>query len=316
MLATGAGHPGQWRLWLVAAATAGAIGCKQTILGVLLAQLVWLYLERGNRHAIAHLIRVGILGAALAGLAIAQFGFERLWFGAVTVPRSLPMVPEILARFMEHPLTLAVQWVAPLLVIVYLGKRALVMGHPLKLPLLCWLGCLPLDIAGILSVGGSINSLHGFQLLVAPLMVFMFARANLRTIRLAAAAATIIAGLTLARIQAENHVSLLPMRAHMEDAMSIERQYPDEVWLPSNPLVSYYSEGRFYHTLDGLVVRSGTGFPITESQLHAHLPPRFHVIAFRPDGREQALEVIARHPHYTYTSGDWVLMQWEPDATP
>ena len=227
------------------------------------------------------------------------------------------MVSDIFGRFMRFPLTLAVQCGSPVLVILFLGKRLLIAGHPLRLPLLAWLFSLPLNIAALTSIGGSINNLHGFQLLVAPLVVFLFTRANLRAFRLAATTAAMIGAIALVRTLGVNRVSLLPVRSVMEDAMSIERQFPNEVWLPWNPLVSYYSEGRFYHTLDGMLARSATGFPVPESQFLAHMPPRFHTIAYCPDGLEWSEPSrYAKQPFSMIRSGDWVVMDWLPASEP
>ena len=42
--------------------------------------------------------------------------------------------------------------------------------------------------------------------------------------------------------------------------------------VPLNPLVTLYSEGRYYHDEDGLNARAVNGHPVTRARLWANLP--------------------------------------------
>jgi len=315
LLVTGGSRPGVTRGWLAAAATAGFLGCKQTAVGILAAQLVWLVLDRGRMAALGHLARTAVAGGVLAAATVLEFGWREFWFGFVTIPLALPSAPDPVGRLLALAPILAVQWGIPLIAVVMIGRRLLHSSHPLRLPLFVWVLCLPLDLAGLLTAGGSINNLHGFQLTIAPLFILLISLATrISHTRKLALSAAVVAIIALARIGSMEQAPFKPSTENMNAAMEIERSLFERVWLPWNPLVSYFAEGRFYHCEDGLYVRKLTGFPVPKQQVIAHLPSRFSAIAYRTPRIDWGVaDEFEGAPARSYDFHNWQVVVW-PEA--
>jgi hypothetical protein len=85
------------------------------------------------------------------------------------------------------------------------------------------------------------------------------------------------------------------------------------VWFPWNPLVTFYREHRFDHTVVGLYVRLLAGqFPPT-AQLRRHLPPEWSSIALGPKGSDWGLAVdLLPQPRTSVQRGMWTIYQAPP----
>lgn len=308
------GEPRRNRDWLIAGLTALALGAKQNALGLLAAQLTWLWLEGGTQRALRHLGRTALAVAMIGAIAVLQFGLRPLWFGTVEIASGLPMVDNLPQRLLEFAPVLAVQWGVPLVVLGLMGRRGLTEGHPLRLPLLVWLWNLPLGALSMLTTGGSTNNLHGFQFLIAPLLLVVLTKARRWRPHFYGplTALLAIAILSLRVVQADS-APLRPATAMVEQAKTIEAALPGEVWLPWNPLVAYFAEGRFYHAEDGLYVRFITGHPVSVNQARAHLPPRFHAIAFpSPQMQWGVAAKLAPTSAQVLRMGPWEILTWPP----
>ncbi|MFI5357617.1 MAG: hypothetical protein ACHQ4G_09800 [Opitutales bacterium] len=318
LLVTGSGAPRSWRAWLAGAATAVALGCKQTTLGLLLAQLVWLGWEYHGRAAWVHLGRTLAIGAVLALSAGLQFGFGALWFGTVSIASALPTVADSWGQLGKLAPFLAVQWGGPMLVIAVLGRSLFATRHPLRLPLLAWGWSLPLGLAGLLTTGGSINNLQGFHLLAPALLVVLFGAAERRElVSYRAWAAAAILGIVLLRILRADQSPVRPATVGLKQAAAIEAAFPGQVWLPWNPLVSWFAERRFYHAEDGLYVRFITGHPVSLAQARAHLPPDFHAMAFPTPRMQWGVAAKLAGPGSTiHMAGPWELIEWPARKDP
>jgi hypothetical protein len=302
-----------WLRWGAALATVVALGSKQTAIGLFLAQLVWLGHAQGFTAARAHVLRTLALGVPLAGVALAQFGADRLWFGIVTVPAALPWVEAPLTRLTELGPILAVQWLAPALLIFAFGSRWRAINPGLALGIATF-GCtLPFDTAGLLSTGGSTNNLHGFQLLTPPLLLALLVLARSRSPVIPALIAAMVAATIGARILQADQAPLAPATERMHVADALIRAAPGELWLPWAPLVTWFAEGRFDHAEDGIYVRFITEHPVSLAHAHAHLPPRFSAMAL-PAGADWGVAAkLAGHPSTESKIGRWRVVRW---ATP
>lgn len=306
------GNASSRRGWLAALATAAALGCKQTTLGILVAQLVWLACEHDCKVALRHLVRTLLCGGVLAAIAIWQFGFSELWFGIVKTAAQLPWVEQPWSRLAALTPILVVQWSLPVLVAILIGKSLFTTSHPLRLPVIAWLFCLPLNLAGLLSTGGSTNNLHGFQLLAAPLLLVVLAAVSKRTPRFYRALAVVfVLGIFCLRISHERIVSIRPALSKVREAMALQTAYHQQIWLPWNPLVTYFGDGAFYHAEDGIYVRFITGPPVSLAQARAHLPPHFHLMAFPGEMMQwDVASKLAPPDHRTRQFGEWFIIEW------
>jgi hypothetical protein len=303
------------RGWIVAAATAIALGCKQTSMGILIAQVIWLACEYDRKTALIHLARTLVLGGILAGIAIWQFGFEALWFGVVSIAAHLPWVEQQWERLHSLGPILAVQWGVPILAMIIIGKPLFNTSHSLRLPFIAWVCSLPLGIIGLFTIGGSTNNLQGFHLIAAPLLLVALTAISKRTRNFyrPLTSAFVIVILCL-RVQ---HAELTPVRPALfkiKEAIAIQAHFPEQVWLPWSPLVSYYAEDKFYHSEDGLYVRFITGNPVSLKQAMTHLPPRFRAMAF--PGKDMQWGVarnLAKPNQRQWELGEWLIIEWPED---
>lgn len=312
LLITGGAEPSRRRHWLIAGLTACALGAKQNALGLLAAQLTWLWLEGGRRRALGHLGRTALLAAGLGGVAALQFGWHPLWFGAVEIASGLPMVDDLPHRLIEFAPVLAIQWGVPLGAFAILRHRGLGAGHPLQLPMLAWWWSLPLGALSMLTTGGSTNNLHGFQFLIAPLLlVTLAAGRRWRAHFYVPLTALLTVAVLCLRVAQADAAPLRPAIAEVERARAIAATMPGQVWLPWNPLVTYFAEGRFYHAEDGLYVRFITGHPVSVRQARAHLPPHFHAMAFpSPQMQWGVAAKLAPASAREQRIGRWEILTW------
>lgn len=274
---------GAGTLWLAAAIATAAVACKQIALGIPLAQVLWLGFTSGRRAAMAHAVRCTVAGAVIGLGAVAIFGFAGLWFTLVAIPGGLGWAPDVALRL---------KMVAPELALL-LGLPAVAMvvwrrefARPaLLLPALAWLCTLPLGLAGMMKVGGWTNSIHGFVLWLPPVLATLFAapRSPPRFWSFGLAAGVIAAAAACTRILLEPDVRLQPQTAGYHEAAEIAAQYRNAIWFPVHPLVTLYSDRRYYHDEDGMYVHARARKPVTPEQAAQHLPPAMRAMAFRND---------------------------------
>lgn len=301
-------------LWGAALAAVVALGSKQTAVGLLLAQLVWLGRTQDFAAARAHALRTLALGGPLAGVALVQFGARELWFGAVTVPAALPWAEAPLARLAGLAPILAAQWLAPAVLILLLGRRLLGLSPGLALGLATFAYSLPFDTAGLLTTGGSTNNLHGFQLLTPPLLLTLLVFVRWRSAAAPAFAAAAVALAVGARVLHADQAPGRPATERMRAAEALQRAQPGEVWLPWAPLVTHFTEGRFDHAEDGIYVRFITGHPVSLAHAQAHLPPRCRALAL-PVGADWGLaEKLAGRPSTESENAGWRVVRWAAPA--
>lgn len=305
------------RGWLAATATAAALGCKQTSLGLPVAQILWLVFARGGHAALAHFARGLLAGSLLAAAGILQFGFKALWFGVVTLPSALPLAEEIGARLRENAPHLALQLGLPPAVLLLVRRVAWSSVPALRLPTLAWLCALPAGLLGLLSSGGSHNSLQAFPLFAPAGFVLLCSQLRLAHGRRMALATGAILMTVIFRILAADAAPIRPDTSSLRIATALQAELPGQVWLPWHPLVSYYAEHRFYHAEDGINVRFITGYPVPFAQARAGLPPRFHAIAVpSPNMQWGPAAKLIRQPVSTRQLGPWIVWTWPADAAP
>ena len=110
---------------------------------------------------------------------------------------------------------------------------------------------------------------------------------------------------------------LLPITGQLDQADAFARQLKGHIWFPWNPLVTYYSERRFYHAEDGMFVRFVTGYPLTYDHARAHLPADWTVTALLGQDVDWGI-ALSLQPSTAASSkaGSWNLHYWPLPGAP
>ncbi len=300
--------------WLAAAAAAAAVGCKQTSLGIPLAQVVWLASTRGRIDALEHAMRLAGCGALLGLATLTFFDPAGLWDTLVRLPGQIPFTDEIGRRLADLAPLLLIHLALPPAVFLML-RRQPDPGGARRLGLLLWLFGAPLGLLSLIKAGGTLNSLQGFQLAL-PVLALGLCSALSSLPRAITLAPLVIGALFLVRLQATG-VPMKPRSGHLTEGVALVRANPGQLWLPWNPLVSYYGEGRFYHAEDGFYARLLAGRALSRDQIKVHLPPSFTAIA-EPVGLNGwgISENLLERPFVEHVSGAWRLRVAVPEAPP
>jgi len=302
--------------WCAAAMAVAAVGCKQTAWGALFAQILWLGWREGWRAGIGHAVRGAFVGAALALAALALFGPAGLWLNVVRLPSLLPWTNEWLARGRILAPYLAIHIAGPMIILVLARHRIWNRYSPLLLPALSWLAALPLGLAAVFKIGGTLNSLESYLLfLPSAIPTFVALQKKSRWIQPRIVAGVIaIAALRFYLVLGPRWV---PRVAHFQEAKSIAAQSPQQIWFPWNPLITYYSDHRFDHVEDGMFVRFVCGLPLTMTEARAHLPPHWKGMAIRRGNPEWGLAIHLCPPDARLTETQfWTLRTWASQNPP
>jgi len=303
--------------WGAAALAVAGLACKQTSLGVAAAQIVWLGVVAGRGGALRHLGRCAILGLAGAAATVGAFGWDQIRLNLFVLPSALPWTDEPVRRLLDLAPELSIHLVAPALILLLCRRAVWARESPLLLPSLAWLFALPPSVLSLMKIGGTINSLQSFTLwLPAALLVGLAAaRVTRRASWLYAGAAllaTLICGARLARLPSP---PLRPLVEHYRQADYLARTFRGEIWFPWNPLVTIYSENRFYHGEDGLYVRFLAAHALTQGHASANLPPHMCVIALPRGGNDWGIALSLRPANAQRSDfGFWTLYSWPPGS--
>lgn len=274
---------GAGALWIAAALGASAVACKQIALGIPLAQVVWLGLTGGRAEAGRHAGRLVVAGTAVGGAAIGLFGWDGLWFTLVQIPGSFGWAPDLAQRLGMVAPALAVQLVLPGAVMLALRRHFTAPG--LLLPAVTWMCTLPLGLAGMLKLGGWTNSIHSFVLWLPPVLTVLLSRPASERRRTATqlAAAVAAAAIACGRMWHEPRLALRPQVDDYHTAAALAERFRGAVWFPVHPLVTLYSDRRYYHDEDGFYVRLHAGKTPSPEHAASQLPPAMRLMAFRND---------------------------------
>jgi hypothetical protein len=268
--------------WIAATLAAAAVGCKQIAVGIPLAQVAWLGLTHGIGAALRHAVRCALVGAVLLTGAILLLGGEGMWFTLVKVPGGLTWVSDLGARLGAVAPALTVLVGLPLVVMV-IFRRTFAEAR-WRLPALAWLCTLPLGLAGMLKVGGWTNSIHSFVLWLPPVvagLVTFWPRGARRYWQVSFALAALAVGGVLARLILEPVLHVVPQTGAYHEAARLTAQYPRALWFPVHPLITLYSDRRYYHDEDGIYARLRSNHPVSAEHLASQLPPEMRAMAFR-----------------------------------
>jgi hypothetical protein len=134
-----------------------------------------------------------------------------------------------------------------------------------------------MGVAGFLRIGGNVNSLHSFWLWFPPTLVVLALNTGFaRWSRYALA----ISAVALASYWLQiSHLPTQPSTLAYSQASYLAERMPEKIWFPLNPLITLYSDKRFYHDLDGLGERTLAGQHLTPQHFYAGMPRQRQVSA-------------------------------------
>lgn len=299
-------------LWLSAAIGVAAINCKQIAVSVAAAQIMWLLCTHGVRAAMNHTLRYGALGAVAAAAMCAAFGYRELWFTLVALPGRFGWTPDPMARLRDVGPHLALHLSLPAIALILFHRRLL--RGDLLLGSLLWLVTLPLGVIALFKTGGRMNSVYSFVLWLPIITTALLTRRPHFGVPLGTVATTL---LVCCRLLWAIELPLQPQLHAYRDALRFAPLMRERVWFPLHPLITLYTERRYYHDEDGLYVRYLAKLPLTHQQLWSHLPPKMGTIAF-PENLTTwgvARQLLPADAQKTQ-SGCWELWHPSPPKTP
>lgn len=296
--------------WTAAVCAVAAVLCKQTLVGVAVAQVVWLFCTDSPRAAVVQAGRCLMAGMVATALAVYCFGRPGLWHTMIEIPARFPFasVPE---RLRLHWVYLTLHVVLPLAGLVGWRRFFFDRKSPVFLPAIAFLCLLPLSITSFHKSGGNVNSLHSFWVWFPPVLVSLAtAWRGPRASRLSGLALA-IGSTALASLWLQiTPLRVKPNTQAYEEARQLAAHLPERVWFPMHPLVTLYSDGRFYHDFDGLNERVIAGHRLTDEHFSAHMPRHRQVVAtLLPIGWGPADPAEARLPRNlpVGTFGSWQI---------
>jgi hypothetical protein len=301
--------------WMAATCAAAAVACKQTLLGVAVAEVVWLFAAVSSREAGRQSLRCLVMGMAIALPTIGFFGAAGLWHTMVELPARFPSVAAI-GRLREHQIYLGCHLGLPLVAMAGWWRYFFQRNSPVLLPALAFLCTLPLSLAGLMKVGGNVNAVHSFCLWFSPVLVALVSTGPF--LRLGQAGCLALATVAVAVAGLWTQITPLRVRPNVQayrEAAQLAARMPERIWFPMNPIVTLYSDGRFYHDYDGLLERVIAGQRLSDEQFFAHMPRHRQVTAtLLPIGWGPADQSEARLPKDSPLSsyGNWQLQGTVP----
>lgn len=272
-----AAQPGPVRLAAAAAACALAVWSKQIALFILPAQLVYLGLASGRGAVVRYTAAVAVFGLAALGVFTALFGFKNLWLNLVAIPGRLPWA-EFWPRFTMRPWVLGLQVLGPVAVLLALWRsgrwptRETESGRFLQVGVLVAAAMLPVGLAGYFKIGGDINLLHSVDYVLPALLLVWLAR-DTRATQMSVGRVVAVVALALAlRAPELSSPARGPFTAHLDSAARLMAAHPQALWFPQHPVLTFYADGRLWHSEDGILTRSIANYGIREPEFRGHLP--------------------------------------------
>jgi hypothetical protein len=258
--------------WAAAAGAAAATACKQTFLGLGVAEIVWLYFAVSPRAASLHLVRCVVAGGLVAAIAVAYFGVAGLWHTMVALPSSFPWAAPV-SRIREHELHLALHVLLPLVGVIVFRRLVFSRHSPLLLPALALVCTLPFGLVGFFKIGGNVNSLYSFWLWFPPTLAVLATHEKMRHLGQKGILGLALIAASIASLWLRwSNVRVIPNIQAYREATYLAVRMPQRIWFPMHPIVTLYSDGRFYHDLDGIRERAIGGIPMSDDHFFSHLP--------------------------------------------
>ncbi|HVU25129.1 MAG TPA: hypothetical protein VHE13_13465 [Opitutus sp.] len=300
---------------VLAAAALGvlAVGAKQTAVFLIPAQAAWLLAAGEGAAARRYVAWCLVLGAALFIVAGLAFGFPGLLVNLVQIPARLPW-GDIGDKLARRALLLALHLTLPWLLLFWLHRRwhrpdrSSASGRLLGLAAFAGIALAPIGLVSLFKIGGDVNMLHWWFYLMPALVAAWLAVARPAPRAQALAVAIVL----LARVPEFRSLPVQPQIAGLHHAERIARANPGRIWFPYNPLVTWFTDRRFYHVEDGIATRHLAGRGLREPTFRRHLPARLTAIVY-PAGMADhfALQLLPEFSE-ARAAGAWIIYTRPP----
>ncbi len=311
-----AGGGGDKRRVLSAVCVVLSIWAKQTMLPVVGALVLYVWIAHGRREAVRYVGHLLLSGAVVTAAVIYFFGVRDVWLNMILVPFYSPWIfPDkweaSLTVLRQLFLTIAVPC-ALLLLGLYEDLKAGLFKRGFSSWLasnpwfvFMWVGIflLPSSFLGKIKIGAAANNL-GLAL------CFLLISALLSLIRKRGSGAlTIFALILLTAAQnwpvlSQNPIAPNEKRFVADKAWRFALEHPEEVYFPGIPLAGAMADNKFYHSGIGIWEREISGFPVPPYYFSAGLPARMKWIIFGPPFwyMPDDLKIMKRFPDWSATS--------------
>lgn len=295
-----------------AALCALTIWSKQTAVFLFAGQFIYLLFAQGRGTALVYtgwVVGFNVLSAAAATVA---FGFDNLWLNLVAIPARLPWA-DIPARLAMRPLALIAQVVLPSLGLLLLWRTnrwpqaTTASGRFFQVTAAVYCAMLPVGLVAYGKIGGDTNLLHSWSYLMPGVLLVWLAggHALSATSRQLPVVTVCVLALHWPRL-----ISLpaQPHTRHLEMAGRITAAFPDAVWFPQNPVITFYAGGRLWHTEDGIVTRQLAGCGLRGPDFRPHLPPRLKAVVYPVFTKIHAVMPLLPEFNRTTELPYWILL--------
>ncbi len=275
--------PSGLTLAAAAALTAIAVWSKQIALFLVLGQVIYLVMASGKATAFRYVAWVALFGFVALGVFVAAFGFANLWFNLVEIPGNLPWA-EFKPRLIQRPAALVTQILIPALGLWALWQRGLwpdrgkESGRFFQVATLAAAVMLPIGLIGFFKIGGDTNLLHSWDYLLPAGLLLLFAQDH-GTRTALRVTLVVVAGLLLRR-EDLFRIHPRPLTGQYAAAEALFATQPGKLWFPQNPVLTFYANGRLWHTEDGVATRYLANHGIREPDFRRHLPPDFQAVVY------------------------------------
>jgi hypothetical protein len=270
-------------------ATAGvlcalAIWSKQITVFLFVGQFAYLIVAQNRRIAFIYAGWTAAWCALGVVVAASAFGFDNLWFNLVTIPASLPWA-DIPARLSNRPWHLLAQIALPASGLLLLWRfkhwpqSTHESGRFFQLTATVFCAMLPVGMVAYCKIGGDTNLLHSWSYLMPGLVLRWLSGHS----GLSAAPRHLLVGTACALVLHWPRLTSLPVQphvGHLAMANQITAAFPDTVWFPQNPVITFYACGRLWHSEDGIVTRHLAGRGLRGSDFQQHLPPHLKAVTY------------------------------------
>lgn len=303
-------------LFPAALCTALAVWSKQTALGLVLAQLLWLGSTAGFKTTWRYAVICAACGLGLTAVFIDWFGFDQLWLNLVQIPGRLPFCDDALARTRDFWMHLSGFVLLPALVAIFARRVIWRSNSPWLLPVLSWLCLLPMALISTYKIGGATNSLNGILYLLP--IATVTAVTTLRRLHGSSVwvAAVVLVILAL-QFQSSPLLPTRPVVTHLIEGEQLADKFPRRIYFPWHPLITFFSDHRFYLTEDGLYTRHAAGIDVAPNAARESLPDDWTITAvpgWRRDGVYKQLQPPGAQFGF---NGKWGIYLWPPsDRSP
>lgn len=262
-----------------------AIWSKQLTVFLVGAQVAYLFLTDNRSSALKYLLWLALFNFAALGLAVWTFGWSNLWLNLVAIPGRLPWVDDLSARFAMRPWPLVAQIALPCAGLILLKitrkwpERNSESGRFFLITVLAFAFMLPVGFAAFLKIGGDTNLFHSWDYLLPGLLLAWLAAEKSDSWAQYRAPAVAVCAIALRW----NDVIALPaepITAHLDAAEQLMATHPHRLWFPRNPLITYYADGKLWHSEDGVQTRFLANYGLREADFRRHLPPDLEGVAY------------------------------------